>query len=154
MGKPSRVLIANRTIGSPPLPNPQGHMEIWTHFWSLNTIHTNVSHSRARLRFNSILNSKGLCLLDLKVLTRKMLPQIKGSLNTIKMPFLNKIFFYWLIDSFWLCWVFGAAHGLPLVAASGGYSSLWCAGFSLQWLLLLRGMDSRHMGFSSSGRWA
>ena len=31
---------------------------------------------------------------------------------------------------FWLCWVFVAARRLSLVAASGGYSLLWCAGFS------------------------
>ena len=30
---------------------------------------------------------------------------------------------------FWLHWVLVAACGLPLVAASGGYSSLQCAGF-------------------------
>ena len=35
--------------------------------------------------------------------------------------------------------------GLSLVAASGDYSSLWCAGFSLRWLLLWR------VGFSSCG---
>ena len=29
--------------------------------------------------------------------------------------------------------------------------SLWCMGFSLQWLLLLRSTDSRHVGFSSCG---
>ena len=28
----------------------------------------------------------------------------------------------------------------------GGYSSLWCAGFSLRWLLLLRSTGSRHVG--------
>ena len=33
---------------------------------------------------------------------------------------------------FWLRWVFVAARGLSLVVASGGYSSLQCAGFSLQ----------------------
>ena len=27
-------------------------------------------------------------------------------------------------------------HGLSLVAASGGYSEVWCKGFSLRWLLL------------------
>ena len=32
---------------------------------------------------------------------------------------------------------------LSLVVASGGYSSLWCAGFSLRWLLLLWSMGSR-----------
>ena len=50
---------------------------------------------------------------------------------------------------FWLHWVFIAARGLSLVAASGDYSSLRCAGFSLQWLLLLRSTGSRHSGFSS-----
>ena len=50
---------------------------------------------------------------------------------------------------FWLHWVFIAALGLSLVAVSGGYSSLWCAGFSLRWLLLLQSMSSRHAGFSS-----
>ena len=50
---------------------------------------------------------------------------------------------------FLLCWVFVAACGLSLAAASKGYSLLRCAGFSLQWLLLLRSMGSRHAGFSS-----
>ena len=45
-------------------------------------------------------------------------------------------------------------HGLSLVAVSGGYSLLWCAGFSLRWLLLLRSMGSRRAGFSSCGSWA
>ena len=48
----------------------------------------------------------------------------------------------------WLPWVFVAARGL---AASGGYSSLRCAGFSLWWLLLLRSTGSRCTGFSSCG---
>ena len=34
--------------------------------------------------------------------------------------------------------------------ASGGYSSLWCAGLLL-WLLLLQSMGSSHTGFSSCG---
>ena len=38
---------------------------------------------------------------------------------------------------FWLRWVFIVVHGLSLVAMSGGYSSLWCTGFSLWWLLLV-----------------
>ena len=45
-------------------------------------------------------------------------------------------------------------RGLSLVAASGGYASLRCAGFSLWWLLLLRSMGSRRVGFSSCGTWA
>ena len=52
---------------------------------------------------------------------------------------------------FWLCWFFIAVRGLSLVAASGGYSSLQCAGFSLWWLLLLRSTGSRRVGFSSCG---
>ena len=52
---------------------------------------------------------------------------------------------------FWLCWVFVAARGLSLLAASGGYSSLRCAGFSLRWLLSLWSTGSRPAGFSSYG---
>ena len=62
--------------------------------------------------------------------------------------FLNKFIY------FWLCWLFVAACGLSLVAVSGGYSSLQCTGFSLQWFLLLRSMGCRHAGFSSCGTWA
>ena len=36
--------------------------------------------------------------------------------------------------------------GFSLVVASGGYSSLQCAGFSLRWLLLLWSTGSRHAG--------
>ena len=59
--------------------------------------------------------------------------------------------FVYLVIYFWLRWVFVAARGLSLVAASGVYSSLRCAGFSLRWLLLLRSMGSRYVGFSSCG---
>ena len=55
---------------------------------------------------------------------------------------------------FWLHWVFVAACGLSLVAASGGYSLLQGVGFSLRWLLLLWSMGSRRAGFSSCGSWA
>ena len=66
--------------------------------------------------------------------------------------FFNK--FIYLFIYFWLCWVFGAVRRLSLVAASGGYSLLWCAGFSLRWLLLLHSTGSRCTGFSSCGTWA
>ena len=57
-------------------------------------------------------------------------------------------FFYKFIYLFiylWLCWVFIAARGLSLAAASWGYSLLWCDGFSCcrAWAL--------HAGFSSCG---
>ena len=61
------------------------------------------------------------------------------------------LFIYLFIFYFWLHWVLVAACRLSLVAVSGGYSSLWCVGFSLWWLLLLRSMGSRHAGFSSCG---
>ena len=49
-------------------------------------------------------------------------------------------FFFKLINIFvyfWLRWVFVAVRRLSLVAASGGYSSARCAGFSLRWLLFV-----------------
>ena len=51
---------------------------------------------------------------------------------------------------FWLHWVFVAVRGRSLVVASRGYSLLWCAGFSLWWLLLWS-TGSRRAGFSSCG---
>ena len=60
-------------------------------------------------------------------------------------------FFKYKFIFFWLRWVFVAVHGLSLVAASRGYSLLWCAGFSFRWLLLLRSTGSRRAGISSCG---
>ena len=59
-------------------------------------------------------------------------------------PFFKKSFYLFIY--FWLRWVFVAARGLCLVEASGGYSSLRCACFSLRWLLSLRSMGFRHVG--------
>ena len=59
--------------------------------------------------------------------------------------FLINIFIY-LLAVLGLCWVFVAACRLSLVAASGGYSSLQCTGFSLRWPLLLRSTGSRRAG--------
>ena len=55
-------------------------------------------------------------------------------------------FNYYLFIYFWLCWVFVSVRGLSLVVASGGHSSLRCAGFSLSWPLLLRSTGSRRAG--------
>ena len=60
-------------------------------------------------------------------------------------------FIYFIYFYFWLRWVFVAARRLSLVAVSRGYSWLWRAGFSLQWLLLLRSTGSRHVSFRSCG---
>ena len=64
------------------------------------------------------------------------------------------IYLFLILIFFWLCWSSLLHAGFSLVVVSGGYSSLWCAGFSLQWLLLLQSTGSRHAGFSSCGTWA
>ena len=56
-----------------------------------------------------------------------------------------------LLIYFWLHWVFVVAHGFSLVEVSGGYSLLWCVGFSLLWLLLLQRAGCRRVVFSSCG---
>ena len=57
-------------------------------------------------------------------------------------------FFFFL---FFGCVGSSLLHRLSLVVLSRGYSSLWCMGHSLQWLLLLRSTGSRRPGFSSCG---
>ena len=69
--------------------------------------------------------------------------------------------FFFFLNKFIYLFIFGClgssllgvrcCTGLSLVVASGGYSSLWCVGFSLQYLLLLQSSGSRHAGFSSCG---
>ena len=68
----------------------------------------------------------------------------KLSLTSLNRLFFQINLFIYLLIYLWLYWVFVVACGLSLVVASGGYSSLWCAGFSLWWLLLLQSMGSRH----------
>ena len=63
--------------------------------------------------------------------------------------FLKNLFILFIY--FWLRWVFVAVHGPSLVVASGGHSSLRCTGLSLRWLVLLRSMGYRRVGFSSCG---
>ena len=61
-------------------------------------------------------------------------------------------FFYkFILFYFWLHWVFVAAWAFSSCGEWGGYSSLWCMGFSLRWLLLLRSTGSRCTVFSSCG---
>ena len=73
-----------------------------------------------------------------------------NSFGRERFPLLFLISFYsilkFLFIYFWLHWVFIAAHGLSLVASSKGYSSLWCVGYSLLWLLLSRSTGSRYAG--------
>ena len=76
---------------------------------------------------------------------------LKDGRDEVDFLFLSFFFLKNKFIYFWLRWVFVAAHGLSLVVASGGYSSLRCVGFSLRWLLLLRSTGSRCVGFSSCG---
>ena len=79
------------------------------------------------------------------VFTLDLFYKLESEICVAQSAFLKKIIY------FWLRWVFVAARGLSLVVASRGYSSLWCAGFSLLWFLLLPSTGSRHTGFSSCG---
>ena len=54
--------------------------------------------------------------------------------------------FNYLFIYFWLHLIFVAVHGLSLVAASRGYSSLRFTDFSLCWLFLLWSTGSRLKG--------
>ena len=54
--------------------------------------------------------------------------------------------FYFIFIYLWLCWVFVSVRGLSPAAASGGHSSLQCAGLSLSRPLLLRSTGSRRAG--------
>ena len=75
-------------------------------------------------------------------------------MNYIQYGFFFLIYLFILFIYFWLCWVFVAARGLSLVAASEGHSPLQCAGLSLPWPLLLQSTGSRRADFSSCGMWA
>ena len=60
--------------------------------------------------------------------------------------FFGFFFLIYLLIYFWQCWVFISVRGLSLVVASGGHSSLRCAGLSLSRPLLLRSTRSRRAG--------
>ena len=63
-------------------------------------------------------------------------------LLTLLIVCLSLVKIIYLSIYFWLCWVFVALQELSLVAVSGGYSLLWCLGFSLQWLLFFPSVGS------------
>ena len=78
---------------------------------------------------------------------KKFFFTLLGSSDSFKNQ--KKILIY--LFYFWLHWFFVAACRLSLVVVIRGYSSLRCAGFSLQWLLLLQSTGSRCTGFSGCG---
>ena len=112
------------------------------------------------ISFANIFSHSVGCLLVLSVVSfavRKLLSLTRSHLFIFAFVFFvmdTKIYccdFFFQFIYFCLRWVLVAACGLSLVAASRGYSLLWCAGFSLRWLLLLQSLGSRRAGFSSCG---
>ena len=75
--------------------------------------------------------------------------------SLLEMAILFLFVFYCLkkVIYFWRHWVFIAMCGHSLMWCVGGYSSLCCAGFSLQCLLLLWSTGSRAYGLDSCGTW-
>ena len=108
--------------------------------WSLPSQSPSSHQSFSGSRQTWLSQSKYLCTL-----------YFSTAIHMVSIQSLLIHFFFLRFDfiSFWLRWVFVAVHGLSLVAASGGCSSLRCAGFSLRWLLLLRSTGSRWVGFST-----
>ena len=70
--------------------------------------------------------------------------------GTIEASFFVKMYLF----MFRLCRGSAAVCGLSIVVASGGYSLLWYAGFSLWWLFLLLSTGARLTGFSCYSTWA
>ena len=68
-------------------------------------------------------------------------PSAKPPLSPLPLSANNRQLIY-----FWLHWVSIAALRLSRVVVSKGFCSLWCSGFSLEWLLLLQSTGSRHSG--------
>ena len=77
----------------------------------------------------------GVHLSGMKPKQKSISRNLKSS-KSFKMLFLFINSFILFIYYFWLHWVSVAACRLSLVAASGGYSLLRCAGFSLWWPLV------------------
>ena len=90
------------------------------------------------------------------LLTKKVIEDSKELLFVLYLFIFTilKIFFFNLYIYLFIFGCVGSSllcRGLSLVAVSRGYSLLRCAGFSLQWPLLLRSTGSSHTGFSSCG---
>ena len=118
----------------------------------LGCIHT---HEHIKTKWNLVYHHSLFCSFSFSSpkTTQRVLWLLSTIMNlTISLPLCRTSFFF-LINLFiylfiylWLRWVFIAAHGLSLVAASGDYSWLQCTGVSLWWLLLLQSTGCRCVG--------
>ena len=82
------------------------------------------------------------------IMWRKRIIKVWHASSTLFFFLKEFLYFYYLFIYFYfqLCWIFVSVQGLSLVAASGGHSSLRCAGLSLLRPLLLRSTGSRRAG--------
>ena len=148
-------------------PLSQAHCVIWEHELIVFAAHAVVNPA-----FQCVLPSKQKVYRKVHVLPgQRPLSNFSFSFNPrdrcflIEIYFFSKtkvylcifLFYYCFLNKFIYLFIFGCIGSsllcvdFSLVPESGSYSSLQCAGFSLQWLLLLQSMGSRHVGFSSCG---
>ena len=134
-------------------PHPHQHLLLFLFF---NILFFNISHPNGcELVFHCGFDLYFLIISMFSCASCQFVYLLQRTIYSSPLPIFSFFFF------FWLHWVFAAVRGLSLVVASRVYSLLWCAGFSLQWLLLLQSMVSRHAGsvvaarrLSSCGAWA
>ena len=135
---------AEAQLSSRSIPNPEYTPSFFTSGSFLSsgedlpfTLLTNIYGAQHNPELWKHLKMSEACLMEFTVSPRSR-------------AFFKKIFSFYNL----LLWVFVAARRFSLVAASGGYSSLRCVGFSLRWLLLSWSTGCRRVGFSSCGTWA
>ena len=89
------------------------------------------------MAFVFILLIRCIILIGLHILDHRCIPGINPSCLFMAYNLLKINLFYFFNFIFGCVGSLLLHAGFSLVAASRGYSSLWCAGFSLWWLLLL-----------------
>ena len=113
---------------------------------------------------NPVMDPVFLCALpSSKPLVRCIAQYLIITWPLLPIPNVHRVFLFFLINFIYLFIFGGVGSSLLhagflrcctwafLIAASEGYSSLQCTGFSLQWLFVLRSTGFRRAGFSSCG---